>query len=205
MSATTQATNKRKSVSSGDIIPKIIWEALFSGRSWDFPEIPGNPEKSQEIRDFLGFPGFPRSEHFLAKKSLKIVSGEVIFWPETASRYRKVLRNRKKWHFRIRAPIDHFLRGKCDKCPPRVRRVKSRIPKKRGAFFARIEPNFDESAQEAAFLAQKLKPPPGDAISASPSGILSTFFRRFSSIFGQIRHFWAKSVTFGLSRPGFRA
>ena len=31
--------------------------------------------------------------------------------------------------FLVRAPIDHFLRGKCDKCPPRVRRVKSGIPK----------------------------------------------------------------------------
>ena len=84
-----------------------------SGKSRDFPEIPGNPE----------------SEQILAKIWSLFVSGEVIFWPETGSRYRKVLRNRKKWHFRIRAPIDHFLRGKCDKCPPRVRRVKSGFPK----------------------------------------------------------------------------
>ena len=31
------------------------------------------------------------------------------------------------------APIDHFLRGKCDKCPPRVRGVKTGVPKN-GAF-----------------------------------------------------------------------
>jgi len=64
-------TTTRKSVSSGDIIPKIIWEALFSARSWDFPEIrpdprisqeiPGNPRISrisQEIPEILGNPRF---------------------------------------------------------------------------------------------------------------------------------------------------
>ena len=95
----------------------------ISGKSRDFPR---NPRKSGISWDFLGN---PEMCHFLAKIWSLFVSGEVIFRAETGSRYRKVLRNRKKWHFRIRAPIDHFLRGKCDKCPPRVRRVKSGFPK----------------------------------------------------------------------------
>ena len=57
------------------------------------------------------------------------MSGEVIFWPGSASGSRKSRDFRKIRDFPIRAPIDHFLRGKCDKCPPRVRRVKSGFPK----------------------------------------------------------------------------
>ena len=41
----------------------------------------------------------------------------------------KVPGNQEILGFLVRAPIDHFLRGKCDKCPPRVRRVKSGNPK----------------------------------------------------------------------------
>ena len=111
------------------LFQKLFGKRYFlalSGKSRISQEIPGNSGKS---RDFPEIPGNPESEQILAKIWSLFVSGEVIFWPETGSRYRKVLRNRKKWHFRIRAPIDHFLRGKCDKCPPRVRRVKSGFPK----------------------------------------------------------------------------
>ncbi len=96
------------------------------GKSWDFREILGNPRKSQ---DFQEIPGNPRiSGKSMDFWSLLVVS-EVIFWPEN----RPETRNPgKSWEILgnlVRAPIDHFLRGKCDKCPPRVRRVKSGFPK----------------------------------------------------------------------------
>ena len=107
---------------------------------------PGFPQKSQEIPEIPGFPGNPRiwqekcsPERFLAGFSLK--SGQK--WPqnrpETAPKRSgdqktcQILGFPQKsmdfLGFPIRAPIDHFLRGKCDKCPPRVRRVKSGFPK----------------------------------------------------------------------------
>ena len=85
----------------------------FSRKSQEIPEIPGNPRKSGKSMDFW---------------SLLVVS-EVIFRAETGSDPGKVPGNQEIPGFLVRAPIDHFLRGKCDKCPPRVRRVKSGNPK----------------------------------------------------------------------------
>ncbi len=60
-------TTERKSVSSGDIIPKIIWEALFSGTFREIPENPGNPRISRKSQDFPGFPGNPRKSQDFRK------------------------------------------------------------------------------------------------------------------------------------------